>query len=50
MKVLPSLRVEVLVKIFLVHLSTESSTAAQVSSTSLVATIIRYYYHYYYCY
>ena len=44
MKVLPSLRVEVLVKIFLILLSTESSAAAQVASTSLVAT------YYYYCY
>ena len=43
MKVLSSLRVEVLVKIFLIHLSTESSAAAEVAGTSLVATIIRYY-------
>ena len=49
MKVLSSLRVEVLVKIFLIHLSTESSAAAEVAGTSLVATIIRYYY-YYCCY
>ena len=40
MKVLSSLRVEVLVKIFLIHLSTESSAAAEVAGTSLVATII----------
>ena len=36
MKVLSSLRVEVLVKIFLIHLSTESSAAAEVAGTSLV--------------